>query len=46
MADIFPEVYSKAKRQAIQKYGMVVDIFPANAPFTPGQVLDPDFLPE
>lgn len=46
VADIFPEAYSKAKRQAIQKYRMVVDIFPAEAPFTPEQVLDPDFLPE
>ena len=38
--------YALARRRAIDDTGLLRDCFPDECPFTAGQVLDPDFLPE
>lgn len=42
----FDKAYQKAKKQAAQETELPINTFPDEAPFTPEQTLDEDFLPE
>lgn len=41
-----PEIYGKARRQAIKKSELASEVFPQMCPYSPDDLLDPDFLPE
>ena len=43
---VFTECYQDAREQASDKTGLPLDTFPSESPFTPTQVLNPDYLPE
>lgn len=38
-------VYQKARRQAIKKTNLLEDNFPVICPFSPEEILEPDYLP-
>ncbi len=40
-----PQVYIKARRQAIQKTGLSSEIFPQQCPFSPEDILDHEYFP-
>ena len=44
-SDIFEEAYQDAIRAAAAETGLPLDTFPPLSPFTPEQVLNPDYLP-
>jgi hypothetical protein len=44
-SDIFEEAYQDAIRAAAAETGLNLDTFPFESPFTPEQVLNPDYLP-
>jgi hypothetical protein len=41
----FGECYQDSREQAADETGLDLSIFPVESPFTPEQVLDPEFLP-
>lgn len=45
-AEIVNAVYDGARIKAAGQTGIAIGVFPETCPFTPEQVLDPDFLPE
>ena len=44
-SDINEETYQDAIRAAAAETGLTLDTFPSESPFTPEQVLNPDYLP-
>jgi hypothetical protein len=40
-----PEIYGKARKQAIKKSELSPTLFPETCPYNPSDLLDPDFLP-
>ena len=44
--EIFDECYQDSREQAADETGLSLDTFPNSSPFTPSQVLNPDYLPE
>ncbi len=44
-AQVFKEVYRRGRQRAVDETGMLPSVFPADAPFTIAQALDPKFLP-
>jgi hypothetical protein len=42
---MLPEAYADALKDAIDETGLRADIFPSMCPYTPGDVLDEDYLP-
>ncbi len=46
LTSLFLDCYQKARSNALQKYKLPPDFFPAQPPFTLEDVLDPDYLPE
>jgi type I site-specific restriction-modification system R (restriction) subunit len=44
-AEIFDKCYQNARKLAAIETGLELEIFPVESPFTPEQVLDPEFLP-
>ena len=38
--------YPKARRSAADETGQAVDVFPADCPYSPAQVLDPEWWPD
>ncbi len=42
---VFVDCYTSARRKAAVETGLSIEIFPENAPFTPEETLNPDFLP-
>ncbi len=42
---VFDESYQDSREQAADETGLPLDTFPAKSPFTPDQVLNPDYLP-
>lgn len=44
--NVYQECYQDARLVASRETGIDIKTFPANCPFTPEQVLDPDYLPE
>ncbi len=40
------EVYSDSIKQAVAETGLPRDAFPAECPFSPAEILDPDYLPD
>jgi hypothetical protein len=45
-AMVYQECYQDARLIASRETGLDIKIFPDNCPFTPEQVLNPDYLPE
>lgn len=43
--EIFAKCYQNARKLAAIETGLELEIFPIESPFTPEQVLDPEFLP-
>jgi Domain of unknown function DUF29 len=43
--DVFEEAYADARARAIAETGLAERSFPQEAPYTPEQTLDPNFLP-
>jgi hypothetical protein len=46
LAEELTRLYKAARRQAARETGLGEDTFPSECPFTPEQILSPDFLPE
>ena len=46
MRDTLSAIYTRARRRAIGETGLPEATFPADCPFTPDEILAPDFLPE
>jgi hypothetical protein len=44
--ELIPEAYTEARDKAAQETGLLETNFPTDCPFTPEQILAPDFLPE
>ena len=44
--DMLAESYARARRDAARQTGLPLSTFPEACPWTPGQLLDPDFFPE
>jgi hypothetical protein len=42
---VFADCYARARRKAAVETGLSIEMFPENAPFTPTETLNPDFLP-
>ncbi|ASC72512.1 hypothetical protein XM38_034700 [Halomicronema hongdechloris C2206] len=42
---VFADCYARARRKAAVETGLSIEVFPENAPFTPAETLNPDFLP-
>ena len=42
----FEKAYDRARRGAAIETGMPLPVFPPTSPFSPEQVIDPEFLPE
>lgn len=45
-AEVFAECYQDAREQAADETGLSLDTFPLDFPFTPTDVLNPNYLPE
>jgi hypothetical protein len=43
--EIYEKCYQNARKQAADETGLDLEAFPIESPFTPEQVLDPEFLP-
>ena len=43
--EVFAECYQDGREQAADETGLPLDTFPPLSPFTPDQVLDPNYLP-
>jgi predicted DNA-binding ribbon-helix-helix protein len=46
LQDVFPQIYSKARKVAAAETGLDISTFPPKSPFTLEVTLDPDYLPE
>jgi hypothetical protein len=44
--EVFGECYQDAREQAADETGLTLDTFPTESPFTPSEVLNPDYLPQ
>ena len=44
--EVFDECYQDGRAQAADEMGLPLDTFPPLSPFTPEQVLNPDYLPQ
>ncbi|AFZ37506.1 protein of unknown function DUF29 [Stanieria cyanosphaera PCC 7437] len=44
--EVFDECYQDSREQAADETGLPLDTFPTFSPFTPDQILNPDYLPE
>ena len=44
--DILAESYTRARRDAARQTGLPLSTFPEACPWTPEQILDPNFFPE
>ena len=45
MTEVFDECYQDGREQAADETGLPLDTFPDLSPFTPTEVLNPDYLP-
>ncbi|MGV2830318.1 DUF29 domain-containing protein [Myxosarcina sp. GI1(2024)] len=43
---IFEKCYQDSREQAADETGLPLDILPTSSPFTPSEVLDPEYLPD
>ncbi len=43
--EVFAESYQDARELAADETGLVINTFPADAPFTPEDAINPDYLP-
>ena len=46
LKEVFDECYTNARAQAADETEMPLDAFPARCPYSPEQVLDPEYLPD
>ncbi len=46
MTEVFDECYQDVREQAADETGLPLNTFPNLSPFTPTEVLDPDYLPQ
>jgi hypothetical protein len=46
LADLFFDCYQKARKDALQKYQLPLEIFPDSPPFALEDVLNPNYLPD
>lgn len=46
MTEVFDQCYQDSREQAADETGLPLDNFPPSSPFTPSEVLNPDYLPE
>ena len=44
--EVFDECYQDGREQAADETGLPLDNFPPESPFTPTEVLNPDYLPQ
>lgn len=44
--EVFEECYQDGREQAADETGLPLDTFPEKSPFTPTEVLNPDYLPQ
>ena len=43
---VLESAYTKARREAASETGLELALFPSECPYTPEQILDPEFLPD
>lgn len=46
MTEVFDQCYQDSREQAADETGLPLNNFPDSCPFTPSEVLNPDYLPE
>ena len=46
LQEVFAECYKNARAQAADETGLRLETFPLDCPYTPGQALDYNFLPQ
>jgi hypothetical protein len=46
LEEIFTECYANAREQAADETGLPLEQFPLTSPYTLGQVLNADYLPD